>query len=167
MGPKRTTRHAPHRSGRADAFRAALGARLAERGLRHSGVRDLVVDAFLEARGHVSVEDLTRMVRRRDAGIGQATVYRTLKLLAGVGLAAARHFGDGVTRYEPLLERHHHDHLICTRCGKIVEFENEQIEALQLGVARRHGFAVESHKLELYGQCAACKKDGADSSRPG
>jgi Fur family ferric uptake transcriptional regulator len=134
-----------------------LDAHLERSGLRHSGVRDLVVEAFLAAREHVSVEELTRRVRRR--GIGQATVYRTLKLLSDCGLAAPRQFGDGVTRYEPVAERAHHDHLICTSCGTIVEFENPRIEALQLAVAREHGFTVESHKLELYGRCAACLRD--------
>jgi Fur family ferric uptake transcriptional regulator len=143
-------------------FGAALGAHLHRRGLRHSEVRDLVVEAFLAAREHVSVEDLTRRVRHR--GIGQATVYRTLKLLADCGLAAPRQFGDGVTRYEPLAEHAHHDHLICTACGKIVEFQDPRIEALQVKVARRHGFTVESHKLELYGRCAACRRDAPGAS---
>jgi Fur family transcriptional regulator, ferric uptake regulator len=150
----RKQRDAAPRVASPGTFETALGAHLQRRGLRHSQVRDLVVEAFLAAREHVSVEELTRRVRRR--GIGQATVYRTLRLLAECGLAAPRQFGDGVTRYEPLEARSHHDHLICTACGKIAEFESPQIEALQIQVARRHGFTVESHKLELYGRCAAC-----------
>ena len=71
----------------------------------------------------------------------------------------ARNFGDGQTRYEAALDRHHHDHLICTSCGNIVEFENERIEELQDRVAEEHGFTVTHHKLELYGLCARCNQE--------
>ena len=109
--------------------------------------------------GHVSVEELVARVRRIDPRISVATVYRTMKLLADCGLAIPRQFGgDGQTRYESAAGRPHHDHLICTTCGEIVEFANERIESLQALVARRHGFEVESHRLELYGRCAACRR---------
>ena len=95
---------------------------------------------------------------QRDAHIGAATVYRTMKILSEADLASARHFDDGQTRYEPALDRHHHDHLICTSCHRIVEFENERIEALQDEVAAQHGFEVTRHKLELYGLCRDCRR---------
>jgi len=107
--------------------------------------------------GHVSVEELVARVRRLDPRISVATVYRTMKLLADCGLAVPRQFGGGQTRYEAAAGRGHHDHLICTGCGEIVEFANEKIETLQALVARRHGFEVESHKLELYGRCVRCR----------
>ncbi len=84
-------------------------------------------------------------------------MYRTLKLLAEAGLAQERRFEDGFTRYEHASPDAHHDHLICTRCGAIIEFENERIEALQQDVARKNRFKVQSHKLELYGLCAGCQ----------
>jgi len=133
-----------------------LGAHLASHGLRRSSVRDVVVTTFLGAPGHVSVDELTGRVRARDKGIGHATVYRTLRLLTECGLAEAHDFGDGVTRYESVREAGHHDHLVCTGCGTVVEFENPEIEELQEEVARRHRFATETHKLELYGRCAQC-----------
>ncbi len=86
------------------------------------------------------------------------TVYRTLRLLVECGLASARQFGDGHTRFEIAGERHHHDHLICTRCRTIVEFENDRIEQMQDMVARRHGFVVTHHKMELYGLCKTCRE---------
>jgi Fur family ferric uptake transcriptional regulator len=135
---------------------------IAEQGLRRSSTRDAVVETFLATPGHTSIEELTARVR--DRGIGQATVYRTLKLLEACGVAAARRFTDGVTRYEPVLERSHHDHLICTACGRIVEFECDEIERLQLQVARRHGFTTENHRMELYGRCAPCRAAGRGSS---
>ena len=88
-----------------------------------------------------------------DPKVGYATVYRTLRLLAECKMANARHFGDGVTRYELADDEHHHDHLICVDCGAIVEFEDDAIELLQERVAERHGFTLQSHKHELYGHC--------------
>lgn len=157
-------RISPPTRGRAvQAATAAVRAHVKRQGLRRSARRDLVVETFLAAEDHTTVEELTARVRARDATVGQATVYRTLKLLEECGVAAARRFDDALTRYEPVLERSHHDHLICTSCGVIVEFENPEIELLQLEVARRHRFATESHRMELYGRCAGCRRAAAGS----
>jgi Fur family ferric uptake transcriptional regulator len=142
----------------------ALAALLATRGLKHSRQRDLIVEAFFSMGGHVPVEALVARVHEQDARVSVATVYRTMKLLVDCGLASARHFGDGQTRYEPAMQREHHDHLICTRCGAIHEFESERIEELQERVARRHGFVVEHHRLEIYGRCSACRAAGKESA---
>ncbi|MDP2271513.1 MAG: Fur family transcriptional regulator [Archangium sp.] len=131
---------------------------MAERGLKSTRQRSLIIDIFFEMHGHLSVEDVWSRVRQDDPRVSVATVYRTMKLLAESGLAHARNFGDGQTRYEPAVGREHHDHLICTRCGTIIEFENDQIERMQDAVARRHGFKVTSHKMELYGLCKSCQK---------
>jgi Fur family ferric uptake transcriptional regulator len=80
-----------------------------------------------------------------------------MKLLTECGLVLERHFRDGEARYESA-EGHHHDHLICESCGKIVEFEEPRIESLQSEVARRLGFELSGHKMELYGRCADCQK---------
>jgi Fur family ferric uptake transcriptional regulator len=136
---------------------AALGAYIARKGLKHSRQRDLIAEAFFAAGGHVTVEDLVARARHDDPRVSVATVYRAMKLLVESGLASARQFGDGQTRFEPTAGREHHDHLICTSCGTIVEFANARIEALQESVARQHGFEVERHKLELYGICARCR----------
>jgi Fur family ferric uptake transcriptional regulator len=145
------------KDGGAGDFTAALGAYLAQRGLKHSRQRERIAEIFLALRGHVSVDELLARARREDPRVSLATVYRTMKLLAESGLAAAREFGDGQTRWEVAAGRAHHDHLICTGCGEIVEFANDQIEALQAAVARKHGFEVERHRLELYGRCAKCR----------
>ena len=102
--------------------------------LKTTQQRELIVDRFLQSSGHISIEELLATVREQAPGVGYATVYRTLKLLAESGLAAPRRFQDGQTRYE-LADDHHHDHLICDRCGLILEFENPQIEKLQEEVA--------------------------------
>jgi len=146
----------------ADA-KARLAAHLVRMRCNRSRARDVVVDAFLQTPGHVSVEELTAIVRERTPRVGYSTVYRTMKLLAECGVAAAQTFGDGHTRYERVLEGKHHDHLICTSCGAVTEFEDPTIEELQGGVARRYGYQIASHRMELYGLCARCAS-GASSS---
>ncbi|WP_348652720.1 transcriptional repressor [Polyangium sp. 6x1] len=142
-----------------DRLRARLQAYMAKKGLRSTAQRRLIVDTFFEGASHMTIEDLLTEVRARDKGIGYATVYRTLKLLAECGVASERRFGDGLSRYELADDaKAHHDHLICSSCGTIVEFEEPRIEALQEDVARRYGFHVISHKHEMYGTCADCQK---------
>jgi Fur family ferric uptake transcriptional regulator len=144
---------------------AALGAYIERKGLKRSRQREKIAQAFFGAVGHVTVEELVARARRDDPRISVATVYRTMKLLVDCGLASARQFGDGQTRYEPSAGRAHHDHLICTACGDIAEFANERIEVLQAAVARSHGFEVQSHKLELYGRCARCARAAREEGR--
>jgi Fur family transcriptional regulator, ferric uptake regulator len=131
---------------------------LANRGLRSTSQRGKILSVFIEAGRHISAEELYDQVKRAYPGIGYATVYRTLKLLSGAGLAEERRFDDGFTRFEYRTSKDHHDHFICTHCGVIIEFENERIEALQQYVARQKGFTVHNHKLELYGLCSECRK---------
>ena len=126
-------------------------------GLRSTAQRRLVSDVFFKSVGHLSIEDMLEKVRAIDQGVGYATVYRTLKLLKDSGLAFERHFGDGVSRYEVADEGEHHDHLICQVCGKIVEFEDDEIERLQVALAQRLGFELRRHKHELYGVCSDCR----------
>jgi Fur family ferric uptake transcriptional regulator len=139
----------------------------AAEGLKSTRQRDLIIDEFLRSHGHVSIEELLARVRRRHPRIGYVTVYRTLRLLQAADLAVPRQFGDGQTRFEVAdqASRAHHDHLICTDCGLIIEFTEPEIERLQDEVARRLGFAVESHKLELYARCPRVAKS-CDESCP-
>lgn len=125
--------------------------------LKSTAQRDDIAHVFFSTHRHISVEELYNEVKQINPRIGYATVYRTMKLLTECGLAAERHFRDGEARYESL-EGHHHDHLICERCGTIVEFEETHIEALQAEVARRLGFQFTGHKMELYGVCRECQK---------
>lgn len=136
-----------------DKFEKYLG----NQGLRLTGQREIIASTFFSSQDHISTEELHHQVQEKARGIGYATVYRTIKLLSDAGLAAGRSFGDGFARYEPATQTEHHDHLICTKCGKIIEFENDRIEALQETVARDHGFQVTKHVLDLYGLCNKCK----------
>ncbi len=130
---------------------------IAQKGLRYTNQRDFIARAFFRVRSHISLDELFRKVRRAEPGIGYATVYRTMRILTDSGLAVTRQFGDGQTRYENIPEGGHHDHLICLKCSKIVEFQNQKIEDLQNETAEDYGFRVISHKLELYGYCSACR----------
>ena len=118
--------------------------------------REEVLRAFLSADRHVTAEDLHDQIKKRGGAIGLATVYRTLHLFCACGLSEERQFGDGKTRYELTYNVTHHDHLICTKCHTIFEFENADIELLQERVAAKHHFTVYRHKLEMYGLCQAC-----------
>jgi len=131
---------------------------LRERGLKSTAQRDDIAKVFFGAGEHLSVEELHAAVKKVNPRVGYATVYRTLKLLTDCGLAAARHFDDGQTRYE-VADEHHHDHLICLQCGLILEFENDEIEELQEKMAAElGGFRVLRHKHELY--CLCPKEQG-------
>ena len=134
---------------------------LQERGLRNTKQREVLTDIFFSYDRHFSHDELLALAREKDPGIGYATVYRTLKLLAELGLANELHFDDGHTRFE-VADGEHHDHLICIKCSKIVEFEHEQIEKLQEQVAKEHGFKLIHHRMELYGVCPDCEKDTPD-----
>ena len=139
-----------------DLEQKALASYLEDHNLKHTKQRDLILEAFLATRGHVTSEELYQLVRERNPNIGYTTVYRTMKLLAEAGLAQERNFDDGVTRYE--MDQEHHDHLVCLGCGRIIEFECEEIETLQTDIAKRHGFEVVRHRHELYGHCSECRE---------
>ena len=129
------------------------------RGLKTTRQRSAIVSVFFRMRGHISVEELLREVKKVNPKIGYATVYRTLHLLVESGLVEERRFGDGLARYEGRSEVEHHDHMICLECGHIFEFFNPHLEALQEKLADEHDFKIYRHRLELYGACkdpAAC-----------
>lgn len=137
-----------------------------QKGLRSTRQRDLILDIFLSTHEHLTVEELYLKVRQSDPGIGQATVYRTMKLLTEAGLAREMILPDGQVRYEHQLEGEHHDHLICTGCRTIIEFEDETIERLQQEIAQRYGFVLTGHKLQLCGLCPACQQSADAGKKP-
>lgn len=124
-------------------------------GGKRSRSRAAVIERFFLERHHVTIEELTRSVRESAPRVGAVTVYRTLKLLERLGYAKELDFGEGAKRYESNLASHH-DHLVCRKCGTVIEFENRDIEKLQERVTRRHGFQPTSHRLEIYGFCRKC-----------
>lgn len=136
-----------------EAILDAYKAYLAQHQLKFTEQRKVIIAEFLRAGGHLSAEELFRMVKKKAAGVGLASVYRTVNSLVDAGLALERRFLDRSSVYELHQPGHHHDHLICLRCKKIFEFENEAIEEQQAKVAESLGFQLKDHKLELYGWC--------------
>ncbi len=130
---------------------------LEENGLRQTRHRMLILDSFIANEGHRSIEDIHDNVRKADSRIGYTTIYRTMKLLSDAGLAREVDLGDGMTRYEHLYNHKHHDHMICTECGRSIEFFNAQIEALQDAASEKLGFRVQDHRLQIYGLCGSCR----------
>jgi Fur family ferric uptake transcriptional regulator len=140
----------------AEDKREAFAAWVRKHGLKATRQRDRIVEVFLRSEGHLSIDELLERVRRADPRISAATVYRTVKLLEEAGVADRRNFEGRTARYERT-SADHHDHLICTQCGRIDEFENERIEALQNQVAASFGYEIVSHRHEIYGLCPQCR----------
>jgi Fur family ferric uptake transcriptional regulator len=161
--PRRTSRSAKESD--VSARVSAISQRLKQRGLKHSAVRDVILEEFFRAGSHVSIEQLLERVRARVPATGYSTVYRTLRLLVDSGHATARDFGGAHTLFEPA-DTHHHDHVVCLKCGTVREFEEKAIEELQAQVARRLGFTITSHRLELYGLCSSCAAERGEKTAP-
>jgi len=138
---------------------------LKERGLKATSQRDDIARVFFSSGRHISVEELYSEVKKVNPRVGYATVYRTLRLLKECGLAAERHFNDGEARYERTeQETRAHDHFICERCSRIVEFTSPENESLHEAIARRLGFVITRHRLELYGICRECREGTAQGA---
>lgn len=121
----------------------------AQKGMRMTEQRRVIARVVAEADDHPDVEELYRRASAVDARISISTVYRTVKLFEDAGIIARLEFRDGRSRYEPIPDEHH-DHLIDLRTGKIIEFRDEEIEALQAAIAKRLGYRLVDHRLELY-----------------
>jgi Fur family ferric uptake transcriptional regulator len=137
-------------------LRAKLSAYMRAHGLKKTRQRELIFACFVEDGGHVSVDDLLASVQQRNDAVGYATVYRALKLFVAAGVAHERRFMEKQARYEPVsLGDDHHDHLICTDCGHIFEFDDDVIEVRQTEIAEAHGLRITGHRHQVYGSCIA------------
>ncbi|PPD00723.1 MAG: transcriptional repressor [Hyphomicrobium sp.] len=134
-----------------------LETRCVEHGLRMTGQRRIIARVLSSAKDHPDVEEVHRRSHALDAKISLSTVYRTLRLFESVGILERHDFGHGRSRYEQA-SREHHDHLVDMDSGRVIEFSNADIEALQERIARELGFRLVGHRLELYGVPIAKKK---------
>ena len=134
-----------------------LESHIRRKGLKHTEQRTHILTTFLDTERHVTAEELYALVKGKHPSIGYATVSRTMKLLCECGLCSELKIEDGVTRYEHLYGHQHHDHLVCTECGRFVEVASPDIEALQEKLAEENGFAIERHRLVLFGKCRECR----------
>jgi Fur family ferric uptake transcriptional regulator len=137
--------------------RAVFAEFIRSKNLKRSDQRQQIMEVFLKTERHLTAEELYNMVKKKNPSIGYATIYRTMKLLTEAGLCRELHVEDGITRYEHLYNHKHHDHLICTECGKFVEIVSPEIENLQENIAKKNGFILTRHRHDLYGLCSGCR----------
>jgi Fur family transcriptional regulator, ferric uptake regulator len=126
--------------------------------LRMTPERRTVLEVILSREGHFDAEELLRFLRRKNQAVSRATLYRTLDHLLGAGLVKMHRFGRGHALYEHIYGRHHHDHMVCDRCRRVIEFMNEEIERLQDEVCEAYGFRATNHVMQIFGICDACRE---------
>ena len=143
-----------------------LRRKLQERQHKMTPQRQTVLQIFLDQPGeHLSAEDVHGMLRDKREEIGLATVYRSLELLSDLGILQKMEFGDGCSRYEVNAldpSTHHHHHLICTKCGKVIEFGDDLLEDLEQDIARKSGFMITDHQVKFFGCCKECQDSVED-----
>ena len=122
--------------------------------------RKRIAEVIFTTPGHLSVEDIQDLLRQKKVSASIASIYRTLDVLIKSELVVQHRFGKRFKRFEAVRRDQHHDHLVCTGCGKVIEFKNDTIEELQVRVAKEHDFVTTNHKLDIYGFCAKCKSRG-------
>lgn len=131
---------------------------ITEKGLRYTPQREEILRVFLSVEKHLSADELHKITKKKNPGIGYVTVYRTMKLLEEAGLCSEIDFGDGISRFEHQYGHEHHDHLICVKCGSFIEVVKPKIEELQRRLAKEKKFTVLRHKLQMFGICSKCPK---------
>jgi Fur family ferric uptake transcriptional regulator len=115
-----------------------------------------ILDVFLDTEDHVSLEELISLLKERGFDFEEDFVQRSMNGMVDLGFALKKEFKDQPVRYEHHHIGRHHDHLICAKCGKIMEFASDEMEGLQERIATRAGFLMLQHKMEIYGLCAQC-----------
>lgn len=137
---------------------------LIQRGLRLTGERQAVLDEVFAAHDHFEAEELLLRLKKRKHRVSRATIYRTLELLVEAGLVRKVSLGGGTglgprgAYFEHIWGHEHHDHLVCTACGRIIEFSDEDLEDLQERICQAHGFKPQSHSLKIIGLCKKCQR---------
>jgi Fur family ferric uptake transcriptional regulator len=120
-----------------------------------------VLETFLSTEKHITVDELSERLKAKGAVLSTDFVRDTLKMLSRLGFARQSRFDNGVVRYEHHHLGDHHDHMVCTKCGKIIEFKDDHLESYQIKIAAQHGFHMLRHKMELYGICVECLRERA------
>ena len=143
---------------------------LAKNRLRLTRERRTILDEMLQIRGHFDADALLLHFKGRGLPVSRATLYRTLARLVEAGLVHKIEMAQGQARYEVMFGRHHHDHMICLTCGRLIEFESREIERLQEEICRRKGFTMTGHMHQIRGLCGECaarasRRDGAEAPR--
>src|SRR5215204_3076182 len=126
-------------------------------GGKRSSKRDRILNIFLRQKGHLSADELCDLVRREDAGIGRATVYRTLQWMVNAGIARKVDFGEGRSRFEPSYRHPRHFHLVCNECHRSSEFLSSDVEGLIEEIASARNFVPEQTIIQVFGTCQECR----------
>ncbi len=132
---------------------------LRERGLKLTSERQALLQAILGSQEHFEPEDLLVSLRQQGIRVGKATIYRTLPLLVDAGILRRAFVGQNRAYYEHCLGAAPHDHMICTNCGRVIEFDTTDIVQLREKLALEAGFAVQSHRFQIAGLCKDCRQD--------
>jgi len=135
-----------------------FAAHLRQNGLRFTSERRNLLEVILEMRSHFSPDDVLHQLRLKKVGVSRATVYRLLPVLVEAEIIQQSLLSDTQTHFEVTWNKAHHDHLICSNCSRVVEFQHNTIELLQREIANRYGFILEHHVMELMGRCRDCRK---------
>jgi Fur family ferric uptake transcriptional regulator len=139
---------------------------LADNQLKMTRERRAVLEEMLAVRGHLDADQLLEMFRRKGRPVSRATLYRTLARLVEAGLVHKIEMARGQARYEPMFGRDHHDHMVCLECGRIIEFESQDIERLQEQICRDKRFTMLGHTHQIRGQCAGCSARSSRAAAP-
>ncbi len=131
---------------------------LRQNGLKKTHQKDLILETFLTTEGHLSVEDIYALVKKRDKKVGIVTVFRTLKSLTACGIAREITLGDGLTRFEHSYHHPHHHHIVCTECHKAIEFVSPELERVQGEIVAKYHFQPVHHRFQIYGVCEDCRE---------
>jgi len=137
---------------------------LKDKGLLHSKQREQILDVLLKTEKHTTVDGLYELVRKKNPKIGLATVYRAMRVICDAGLAKEVDFGDGLKRFEHKYQHQHHHHLVCIKCGRVIEIANPEIERLQKKLASQHNFAPTRDTMKIFGICSRCKRNKKQES---
>ena len=143
-----------------------FGAFLQEQGLKLTSEREALVREIFSIHYHFEADELLFKMKQKNTKISRATVYRTLELLVKSGLVRRVHLGEDHYHYEHVSGNSHHDHLICTACGAVIEFHDEELEQRQREICERKKFTPTFHNLQILGLCDACRRKGEQPDAP-
>ena len=129
---------------------------LRSRGIKYTGPRRDILHAALGHRDHFEAEQLLAQLRQAGSRVAKATIYRTLPLLVDCGILKQVRFSDNQAHYEPSFGEPPHDHMVCRRCGRIIEFASRRVEQLRARIARENNFQAQAHRFQISGLCEIC-----------
>ncbi len=138
---------------------ALMHQKMLKKGLKSTPQRDEIARWIFQVHSHFTVDDLIAGFHEEGKRISSATAYRVIQMMLDLGLLIEHDFGKGYKHFEHVPGHHDHDHIICSQCGKIVEFTDERLNAIREHIEKENDFIVENHVLNFYGICSDCRKE--------